>query len=71
MYDFIYVKYVWCVFICELCVCLLFYCLVDLVGNKKGILKKSFMGNMFILIIVFVLFYFKYLLNFNIYKFMN
>lgn len=37
MYDFIYVKYVWCVFICDLCVWLLFYCLVDLVGNRIGI----------------------------------
>lgn len=45
MYDIIHAKYVWCALTCELCACLLYYCLADSVGNKKGILKKCSMGN--------------------------
>lgn len=71
MYDFIHAKYVWCALTCELCACLLFYCLADSVEKKKGILKKSSMGNTLTSTIVLVSFYFKHLLNLNIYKSMN
>lgn len=37
MYDIIHAKYVWCALTCELCACLLFYCLADSVGNRIGI----------------------------------